>query len=110
MDLMNCWNCKKSVDHSDDDCFFWCDDACKTAQKDKEQAARREQMLNHEPKTVPPECLGFGDEIEDAAADAKRGVVRASGKKTRKKRVEKGPRKCGKCGGSGHNARTCNGR
>lgn len=110
MDLMNCWSCKKSVDHSDDNCFFWCDDACKAAHKEKEEAVRREQRLNHDPEPVPAVCQSFGDEIEDNAAAAKRGVVRANGKKTRKKRVEKGPRKCGKCGGSGHNARTCGGK
>ena len=107
MDLMNCWHCKKSVDHDNDDCFFWCDDDCKTAQRQGEQERRIAQMRDHDPEPIPAVCRGG---IGAVTITNRVSTVRASGKKVRKKRVEKGPRKCGKCGGSGHNARTCNGK
>lgn len=108
--LMKCWQCSKDVSHQqDEDCFFWCDNKCKSTYEANESKIRQERL---NVPIISSETVENEKDIEvpKKAPKTFKGNVKPgkrNKKQLRKRRVEKGPRKCGKCGGTGHNARTC---
>lgn len=92
--LHKCWTCGTSLLGLDltDDSFFWCSQGCQTAYE-ASIAARLTQPT--EPEAAPPVTIS-GEEEETPAR------VFAGATKRQKT--------CGRCGGKGHNARTCKGR
>lgn len=101
---MNCWNCNTKIGHQvDHECMFWCDANCKQQHKNNERQKLLEG-LERSQERMPGLNFLIASNLAQEAVEVSVG---SDSKPKRKKRVEKGPRKCGRCGGTGHNVRTC---
>lgn len=123
MDYTKCINCnspKPPLADREEDCFLYCSKKCKVEKDEKALERRLKQKETHSPwdrmteaeremqrrllKTSGPVVW---DDATFAAASVESGgepKKRADGKVDGR---SKGMRKCGKCGETGHNARTC---
>jgi len=97
--LHNCWTCGVSLLDLDrpDESMFWCSDACEAAYEDKV----RESLSSSDQET--DEVIPANEAPEASSTPAREGIRDVAFSVRRQKT-------CGRCGGKGHNARTCKGR
>lgn len=103
MDYLNCNHCKKSLKHSNVDCLFWCNKECEEAQNIERKNKRKKSNENHN----PPARRGETDHTNDIIKALLRQKISSDDDMDVNVDKPKSGRKCGKCGKSGHNARTC---
>jgi len=97
VDIMKCQRCKAPlVGSSQTDHFLYCSMECKELLAAERLERMRKELLTHRPQDRHVKTPG---ELRALRCGA------PTGEKPRTK--PKGKRKCGKCGASGHNARTC---
>lgn len=121
MDLMRCNYCGDRLAGANPDSLFYCDAECEQAKKDRDVEMRAEEAKTHSPwnrwsedtRAEMKAQMGISGpfkwtEAILAAAAVETGdgepKLRADGEIDGR---AAGNRKCGKCGESGHNARTC---
>lgn len=110
--ILICRHCgeRKPPLNEREDWFLYCSEKCKIDREEQQLQRRLEQMKTHNPEDRREKSEGelraMGIIVRpqatsgEASAEPKRRAVE---RKPRKK----GKRKCGKCGQTGHNARTC---
>lgn len=98
--LMNCWNCNANLGGKElpEDLFFWCDQKCHDEHKEKEKESLNETNEDHFPGTMYyGQKLNYNPQPEILTTPE----VEQKGPSGRK------VYQCKRCGGIGHNQRTC---
>jgi hypothetical protein len=99
MNINNCQFCKKKLTHACEEYFFYCDEKCMDQHKEQRREKAEEGNLLHN----PPARRG---EVDHTNAIVKTMLLQKMEDFNEVGKPKSG-RKCGKCGESGHNARTC---
>ena len=104
----HCRHCDEKLSRLGDinyELFFWCNEECKDTQEKEQLVRRQESMKTHSPAVrrgepdIWPELYKVMMYQREQGIDS--NVEQPDGT------VTKTGRKCGKCHGTGHNARTC---
>jgi hypothetical protein len=107
MDYTHCWHCGEKISGQGElgnKYFFWCNVKCKAAEEAETIAKRKKKNEKHSP------AVGRGD--KDMWPELVQIIIHQANNPPNTETNEDGVvvktgRKCGKCGGTGHNARTC---
>lgn len=105
MKYTHCHNCGEKLSKLGDldyECFFWCDEQCKSEQQTTQLNNRKKMNEMHSPAVRRGEVDIWPELVKVIIHQAK------TEKSTDSELDQaKTGRKCGKCGQRGHNARTC---